>query len=251
MNPMLIAEKLTDIDERYILESDPAVGVVLKARHRSHPLTHFFSSGAGAAVISGAVALGVLIVVVLAGRVPPETPPVTPPENTDLPPVMETDTDSEAVTEPDTAPETEENTEEETEPITEDTVIDTPEEAEARKDELIALLEGLDYKWNILNDPSYYFDQYTPVKAFGVYGVPYMLDYIMEHEGETDAEELKRLGVILHFAYHNLGITDTSGWYRGETYSSDVFVNTKYLTEHLEEHGLHLKEDASVPTSQP
>ena len=244
MNPMLIAEKLTDIDDRYILESDPVTGVILKNRPHARPLSRFLNSGLGAAVISGAVALGVLIFVVLAGRVSPETPPVTPLDSTDLPPAMETDTDSEAVTEPET--ETEENTQEETEAITEDTVIDTPEEAEARKDELIAILDGLDYKWNILNDPSYYFDQYTPVKAFGVYGVPYMLDYIMEHEGETDAEELKRLGVILHFAYHNLGITDTSEWYRKENhFSQDVFVNLQALMQHLQKNGLPSPEELS------
>ena len=74
MNPILIAEKLTDIDDRYILESDPVTGVILKNRPHARPLSRFLNSGLGAAVISGAVALGVLIFVVLAGRVPPRDP---------------------------------------------------------------------------------------------------------------------------------------------------------------------------------
>ena len=246
MNGMMIYEGLTHIDDSFILGSMPSAAAQAP---RPRGLSRFLNSGLGAAVISGAVALGVLIFVVLAGRVPPETPPVTPSDSTDLPPAMETDTDSEAVTEPEA--ETEEITQEETEAITEDTVIDTPEEAEARKDELIAILDGLDYKWNILNDPSYYFDQYTPVKAFGVYGVPYMLDYIMEHEGETDAEELKRLGVILHFAYHNLGITDTSEWYRKENNDSqDVFENLQALVQHLQKNGLPSPEEL-IKTETP
>ena len=229
MNTILIAEKLTDIDERYILESDPTVGVVLFKQSRFAALSRFLSSGVGAAVISGVVALGVLVAIVMAGRNPPNLPPISTEDST-----VSENTEDETTTDP------------MTEDVTEDTVIDTPEEAEARKDELIAILDALDYKWNILADPSYYFDQYIPVKDFGKYGVPYMLDYIMEHEGETDAEELKRLGVILHFAYHNLGITDTSDWHRPEPYSSDLFDNTKCLMDHLEEYGLRANTEDSI-----
>ena len=228
MNTILIAEKLTDIDERYILESDPTVGVVLFKQSRFAALSRFLSSGVGAAVISGVVALGVLVAIVMAGRNPPNLPPISTEDST-----VSENTEDETTTEP------------MTEDVTEDTVIDTPEEAEARKDELIAILDALDYKWNILADPSYYFDQYIPVKDFGKYGVPYMLSYIMEHEGETDAEELKRLGVILHFAYHNLGITDTSGWHRPDPYSLDLFDNTKCLMDHLEEYGLRVNTEDS------
>lgn len=221
MRPLLIAQKMTEIDERFILGSALPTAAPAKTPHFG-ALSRFLNSGVAAAVISGVVAVGVLVAIVLAGRNTPSLPPVT---TDDPPPVTES---------------TEEESGSETEEVTEDTVIDTPEEAEARKDELIAILDALDYKWNILADPSYYFDQYAPVKEFGVYGVPYMLDYIMEHEGETDAEELKRLGVILHFAYHNLEITDTSGWHRPDPYSLDLFDNTKCLMDHLEEYGLRV-----------
>ena len=231
MKPLLIAQKMTDIDDRFILGS--ALPTVAPAKTPRFPaLSRFMNSGVAAAVISGVVAVGVLVAIVLAGRNTPSLPPVT---TDDPPPVTES---------------TEEESGSETEDVTEDTVIDTPEEAEARKDELIAILDALDYKWNILADSSYYFDQYAPVKEFGVYGVPYMLDYIMEHEGETDAEELKRLGVILHFAYHNLGITDTRGWHRPEPYSSDLFDNTKCLMDHLEEYGLRVNTEASIAAEE-
>ena len=233
MKGMTIYEGLTHIDDTFILGSMPSAASPAAKAPRFGVLPRFLSSGVGAAVISGVVAVGVLVAIVLAGRNTPSLPPVT----TDNPPPV---TES-----------TEEESGHETEDVTEDTVIDTPEEAEARKDELITILDALDYKWNILADPSYYFDQYAPVKEFGVYGVPYMLDYIMEHEGETDAEELKRLGVILHFAYHNLGVTDTSGWHRPDPYSLDLFDNTKCLMEHLEEYGLRVNTRLMSTQNQP
>jgi hypothetical protein len=223
---------MTEIDERFILGSALPTAASAKAP-RFGVLSRFLSSGVGAAVISGVVAVGVLVAIVLAGRNTPSLPPVT---TDDPPPVTES---------------TEEESGSETEEVTEDTVIDTPEEAEARKDELIAILDALDYKWNILNDSSYYFDQYAPVKEFGKYGVPYMLDYIMEHEGETDAEELKRLGVILHFAYHNLGITDTDDWFKKESFlKDDVFLNTGYLMEQIEENGFPSPNDPAETESE-
>ena len=262
MNPMLIAEKLTDIDDRYILESDPVVGVFPVRQPRTSALSRFLNSGVFAALISGAVALGVLVIIIMAGREAPVTPPVstkdtavtesTEDENESAaePIIESTEDESETATES-TEGESETHTEPVTEEITEavtENIIDTPEEVEARKDELIAILDALDYKWNILNDPSYYFDQYIPVKAFGKYGVPYMLEYIMAHEGETDPEELKRLGVILHFAYHNLGITHFRDWYQGDKNSTNVFVNTGWLIENLEEHGLSMPSDNSETT---
>lgn len=232
MRPLLIAQKMTEIDDRFVLNSILPASPAAKAP-RFGVLSRFLSSGVGAAVISGAVAVGVLVAIVLAGRNTPALPPVT---TDDPPPVTES---------------TEEESGSETEEVTEDTVIDTPEEAEARKDELIAILDGLDYKWNILNDSSYYFDQYAPVKEFGKYGVPYMLDYIMEREGETDAEELKRLGVILHFAYHNLGITDTDDWFKKESFlKDDVFLNTGYLMEQIEENGFPSPNDPTETESE-
>jgi hypothetical protein len=136
---------MTEIDDRFVLNSVLPASPVAKAP-RFGVLSRFLSSRVGAAVISGVVAVGVLVAIVLAGRNTPSLPPVT---TDDPPPVTES---------------TEEESGRETEEVTEDTVIDTPEEAEARKDELISILDALDYKWNILNDPSYYFDQYAPVK---------------------------------------------------------------------------------------
>ncbi len=233
MKGMIIYEGLTRIDDGFILGSTlPAAGAVAPKTRRESAFARFASSGWGVAVISCVVALGVLTAIILVGQREPTLPPVSTGNSTET--TVETGT--ETATEPTT----------ETEAVTEDTRIDTPEEAEARKDELIAILNGLDFKWNILADPAYYFSQYDPVKEFGVYGVPYMLDYIMEREGETDAEELKRLGVILHFAYHNLGITDTSEWYRPEPYSTDLFNNTMCLMEHLEEYRLKVNTEDSI-----
>ncbi len=236
MKPLLIAQKMTEIDDRFILGSIPPTVSAAKSS-RLGGLSRFLNSGLGAAVISGIVALGVLVAVIMAGQ----TDPKAPPANTDAPPVIES---AEGESELDTEPVTETEAESESESETE--IVMTPEEVEARKDELIAILDALDYKWNILNDPSYYFDQYIPVKKFGKYAVPYMLEYIMEHEGETDPEELKRLGVILHFAYHNMGITEVNDWVSENSIGAlDVFQYAEYLMEHLEEHGFPSDTDSS------
>ena len=93
MNPILIAEKITDIDERFILESDPVVGVALSRRPRDSALSRFLSSGVAAAVISGVVALGVLSGIVMVGRMGSHTP---------LPSMTERPTETEVETEPKT-----------------------------------------------------------------------------------------------------------------------------------------------------
>ena len=93
MNPMLIAEKITDIDERFILESDPIVGVALSRRPRDSAFSRFLSSGVAAAVISGVVALGVLSGIVMAGRMGSHTP---------LPSMTERPTETAVETEPKT-----------------------------------------------------------------------------------------------------------------------------------------------------
>ncbi len=83
MKPILIAQKMTEIDERFILGSmPPAPGTVLPKPRRESAFARFASSGWGVAIISGVVALGVLTAIVLAGRNPPALPPVT----TDNPP---------------------------------------------------------------------------------------------------------------------------------------------------------------------
>ena len=107
MNTILIAEKLTDIDERYILESDPTVGVVLFKQSRFAALSRFLSSGVGAAVISGVVALGVLVAIVMAGRNPPNLPPFSTEDST-----VSENTEDETTSEP------------VSEEVSEDTVID-------------------------------------------------------------------------------------------------------------------------------
>lgn len=77
MNSMLIAKKLTDIDEQYILESDPSAVAAAHYPRGTSALSRFLSSGIAAAVISGVVALGVLVAIVMAGRVDPVIPPVS------------------------------------------------------------------------------------------------------------------------------------------------------------------------------
>ena len=236
MNPMLIAEKLTDIDDRYILESDPVTGVILKNRPHARPLSRFLNSGLGAAVISGAVALGVLIFVVLAGRVPPETPPITPLDSTDLPPVMETDTDSEAVTET----ETEETTTEEisgevTEPIEEETESEPPPEIVLTPEEFKAAVYEMLNNFNIHDfcpdyscalfypiNPEIFWEgsdkAYAYVTAYGKESIPYILEYVIYEDPETwcngyyesGYNTVNSTGFLMASVYTMLGVTE---WY--------------------------------------
>ena len=100
MKPILIAQKMTEIDERFILGSMPPATAAPKAP-RFPALSQFLNSGVGAAVISGVVALGVLVAIVMAGRIEPVTPPVT----TDQPPLLTEDSESETPAETETKPE--------------------------------------------------------------------------------------------------------------------------------------------------
>ena len=76
MKPELIAQKMTEIDDRYVLESDPdTVAVTVHRRSRSAAVADFFSHGWGVAIISGLVALSVLGGIVAAGQIHPGTTP--------------------------------------------------------------------------------------------------------------------------------------------------------------------------------
>lgn len=84
MKPELIAQKMTEIDDRYVLESDPdTVAATVHRRSRSAAVADFFSHGWGVAIISGFVALSVLGGIVAAGQMNPGTTPAgTLPPNT-------------------------------------------------------------------------------------------------------------------------------------------------------------------------
>ena len=62
MKHELIAKKMTEIDDRYILESDPDTVAAAAVSHPSRfaAVADFFSHGWGVAIISGLVALSVL-----------------------------------------------------------------------------------------------------------------------------------------------------------------------------------------------
>ncbi len=76
MKHELIAKKMTEIDDRYILESDPdTVAAAFYRPSRSSAVADFFSHGWGVAVISGLVALSVLGGIVAAGQINPGTTP--------------------------------------------------------------------------------------------------------------------------------------------------------------------------------
>lgn len=85
MKHELIAKKMTEIDDRYVLESDPdtVAAAAVYRPSRSAAVADFFSHGWGVAVISGLVALSVLGGIVAAGQIHPGTTPAgTLPPNT-------------------------------------------------------------------------------------------------------------------------------------------------------------------------
>ena len=75
MNGMIIYESLSHVDDTFILGSMPPPIEKVGKTSRFQALSTFFNSGIGAAVISGIVALGVLIAIVMAGRADPLIPP--------------------------------------------------------------------------------------------------------------------------------------------------------------------------------
>lgn len=85
MKHELIAKKMTEIDDRYILESDPdtVAAAAVYRPSRFAAVADFFSHGWGVAIISGFVALSVLGGIVAAGQIHPGTTPAgTLPPNT-------------------------------------------------------------------------------------------------------------------------------------------------------------------------
>lgn len=77
MKHELIAQKMTEIDDRYILESDPdtVAAAAVYRPSRFAAVADFFSHGWGVAIISGFVALSVLGGIVAAGQIHPGTTP--------------------------------------------------------------------------------------------------------------------------------------------------------------------------------
>ena len=76
MKHELIAKKMTEIDDRYVLESDPDIVAATVGRpSRFAAVADFFSNGWGVAIISGLVALSVLGGIVAAGQIHPGTTP--------------------------------------------------------------------------------------------------------------------------------------------------------------------------------
>lgn len=99
MKHELIAKKMTEIDDRYVLESDPdtVVAAAVYRPSRFAAVADFFSHGWGVAIISGLVALSVLGGIVAAGQIHPGTTPAgTLPPNTLSSEPEETETPTEA-----------------------------------------------------------------------------------------------------------------------------------------------------------
>lgn len=77
MKHELIAKKMTEIDDRYVLESDPdtVAAAAVYRPSRFAAVADFFNHGWGVAIISGFVALSVLGGIVAAGQINPGTTP--------------------------------------------------------------------------------------------------------------------------------------------------------------------------------
>ncbi len=77
MNPNLIQDAFSKIDDQYIVESHPETVIARNGRPAKAPglWSRFASSGIGAAVISGVVALGVLAAIIAAGQMDPADSP--------------------------------------------------------------------------------------------------------------------------------------------------------------------------------
>ncbi len=77
MNPNLIQDAFSKIDDQYIVESHPETVIARNGRPAKAPglWSRFASSGIGAAVISGVVALGVLAAIIAVGQMDPADSP--------------------------------------------------------------------------------------------------------------------------------------------------------------------------------
>jgi hypothetical protein len=210
---------MTEIDDRFILNSILPASPVAKAP-RFGVLSRFMNSGVAAAVISGVVAVGVLVAIVLAGRNTPSLPPVT---TDDPPPVTES-------TEEESGRETEEVTENESEPETDSPpeIIMTPEELKAATYEMLDNFNIYDYCPEYICSPFYpigpatYWEgsdkAYEYVTAYGKESIPYILEYIIFEDPEMwcngyydySHHLVPSRGFLMASVYDMLGVTE---WY--------------------------------------
>ena len=225
MRPLLIAQKMTEIDDRFVLNSILPASPVAKAP-RFGVLSRFLSSGVGAAVISGVVAVGVLVAIVLAGRNTPSLPPVT----TDDPPPVTESTEEESGRETEEVTEDESESEAETEPETDSPpeVIMTPEELKAATYEMLDNFNIYDYCPEYICSPFYpigpatYWEgsdkAYEYVTAYGKESIPSILEYIIFEDPEMwcngyydySIHFVSSRGFLMASVYDMLGVTE---WY--------------------------------------
>lgn len=223
MKPLLIAQKMTEIDDRFVLNSILPASPVAKAP-RFGVLSRFLSSGVGAAVISGVVAMGVLVAIVLAGRNTPALPPVT----TDDPPPVTESTEEESGRETEEVTEDESESEAETETDSPPEVIMTPEELKAATYEMLDNFNIYDYCPEYICSPFYpigpatYWEgsdkAYEYVTAYGKESIPYILEYIIFEDPEMwcngyydyNHHFVASRGFLMASVYDMLGVTE---WY--------------------------------------
>ncbi len=118
------------------------------------------------------------------------------------------------------------------------------EEAAANQEKIITQLDDgfFFFGWGIRSNLQNYQFNASLITVFGKYAVPYILDYILSHEGQplTSDEEM-HLGILLHLSYRMLGVETTADWHMpAEPVASttDPFPYTHELIEHLGEYGL-------------
>ena len=226
MKGMTIYEGLTHIDDTFILGSMPSAASPVAKAPRFGVLSRFLSSGVGAAVISGVVAVGVLVAIVLAGRNTPSLPPVT----TDDPPPITESTEEESGRETEEVTEDESESEAETEPETDSPpeVIMTPEELKAAVYERLDSFNIYDYCPEYMCSPFFpvgpaTYTQgsdkaYEYVTAYGKESVPYILEYLIYENPETWCNGyydpyhhyVSSSGFLMASVYDMLGVTE---WY--------------------------------------
>ena len=222
MKGMTIYEGLTHIDDTFILGSMPSAASPAAKAPRFGVLSRFLSSGVGAAVISGVVAVGVLVAIVLAGRNSPSLPPVT----TDDPPPVTESTEEESGRETEDESESEAETEPETDSPPE--IIMTPEELKAATYEMLDNFNIYDYCPEYICSPFYpigpatYWEgsdkAYEYVTAYGKESIPYILEYIIFEDPEMwcngyydySLHFVSSRGFLMASVYDMLGVTE---WY--------------------------------------
>ena len=118
------------------------------------------------------------------------------------------------------------------------------EEADVNRDKITRQLEEARYYfgWDLTRDLADYQIDASLVTIFGEYAVPYVLDYILSHEGQSlTPDEEMNLGVLLHLCYRMLGVETTAEWHmpaEAVKSTTDPFPYARELTAHLGEYGL-------------